>query len=58
MGTYDGIPSKISVQTGCYCNVLHCQHQFRAWSMLWYQGVRRVMPLVLNHPTYLFRVTI
>ncbi len=57
-GFYDGMPVRIDVRAGCYCNLFYCVHQFRLWSKLWYQGARRVMPLKLDHPPLLFRVKV
>lgn len=56
-GVYDGMPCRIDVR-GCYCNFFHCEHQFLLWSRLWFQGVRRVMPLRLEHPPLLFRCVV
>lgn len=46
----------IDVSDGCSCNIFKCEHKLRLWSRLWYQGIRRRMPLVLDHPSYLFKV--
>ena len=48
---------RIDLNAGCYCNLLYCEHKFRAWSRGWFLGARRVMPLVLEHPSYLIRTT-
>lgn len=52
---YDGMPVRIELKTGCCCNLPHCEHKFRDWSRAWFLGVRRVMPLKLDHPPMLFR---
>lgn len=55
MTYYDGIPVRIDIDGGCFCNLLYCPHKFRAWSRAWFLGARRVMPLRFEHPMLLFR---
>lgn len=56
-GLYDGMPCRIDISAGCYCNLFYCEHKFRAWSRAWFLGLRRTMPLHLEHPPLLFKVT-
>lgn len=53
-GFYDGMPCRIDIATGCYCNLFYCVHKFRGWSRAWFLGVRRTMPLRLVHPPLFF----
>lgn len=47
---------KINVDSDCECQYFGtCEHQFRQWSLLWFQGIRKRMPLALDHPPLLFR---
>ncbi len=53
----DIVTIDLTLNKGCYCNLFHCEHKFRAWSLGWYKGLRRRMPLVTDFPGYLFRTT-
>lgn len=45
----------VTLNEGCYCNLLYCEHKFRDWSLGWYQGLRKRMPLVNKYPSYIIR---